>query len=368
MQEQHHGDHPGEGDDVAQDGDDAGREDLADRLHVAQDPGHDAPDGIPVEERGRETLDVGEEGGAQVVHDALTGPRREVDLRVAKRVLDGQGRREERDDPREPGPVSLEDVLVDGDLDQVRLDEVHRRQEREQRRRERRPRRGTDACRPRPVRRAARRRRGRRCRRPPTGRLGRGLMAAPGGSTSSGGLDRRLELLPPPQARVEPPAGEELRVGALLDEPALVEDDDAVEHRRDAEPVGDDQRGALPDAVEEARRGSPPRSRRRRRRRRRRGRGSAGRAGARAPGSPAGADRRRASGRARRPPCPSRPGAAPRRARGPPRRRRPPPRSPALRRRRSRGASARRGTPPAARSRSPPGGPGAGWCGSPARR
>ena len=252
VQEQHHGDHPGERDDVAQDGDRPGREHLADRLHVAQDSRHDAPDGVPVEERGREALDVGEEGGAQVVDDALTGPCREVDLRIAQRVLDGQGHREEPDDPGEPGPVSLEDVFVDGDLDQVRLDEVHRRQQREQGRREGdRPRYGRVKAHTRPASRAS-------YTRPAAsssshGPAGRGLTALPrGGSTSSGGLDRRLELLAPPQARVEPPAGEELRVGALLHEAALVQDDDAIEHRGDAETVGDDQRGALADAAEEA--------------------------------------------------------------------------------------------------------------------
>ena len=136
MQDEHHGDHPAEGDDVAQDRDDAGREDLADRLDVAEDPRHHAPDGIPIEERGRQPLDVGEERRPEVVDDALPGPRREVDLGVAEGVLDRQGQEEQRHDVGQPGPVAAEDVGVDGDLDEVRLDEVHRRQEREQERRE----------------------------------------------------------------------------------------------------------------------------------------------------------------------------------------------------------------------------------------
>ena len=76
---------------------------------------------------------MGEERGPQVVDDALPGPRREVDLRVAERVLDGQGHRRTAPTIRDsPGQSPAEDVGVDGDLDQVRLDEVHRRQEREQ--------------------------------------------------------------------------------------------------------------------------------------------------------------------------------------------------------------------------------------------
>jgi hypothetical protein len=83
VQEQHHGHDSGQGDDVPPDGDDAGGEHLTDGLHVAEDPRHETSHRIAVEERGRESLDVGEEGGPEIVHDPLAGPRGEIDLRVA---------------------------------------------------------------------------------------------------------------------------------------------------------------------------------------------------------------------------------------------------------------------------------------------
>ena len=100
MQEEHHRDHTHEGDPVAHDRDDAGREDLADRLHVPEHPGHEAAHRVPIEEGGGQPLDVGEERRPEVVHDLLARPRRDVGLAEAERVLDDQGPEEEEDDPR----------------------------------------------------------------------------------------------------------------------------------------------------------------------------------------------------------------------------------------------------------------------------
>src|SRR5512145_2784845 len=57
------------------------------------------------------------------------------------------------------------------------------------------------------------------------GPMERRLMARSADAAASPGcLDGRLELLPPPEAGVEPPAGEQLRVGPFFDQAPVVED------------------------------------------------------------------------------------------------------------------------------------------------
>ena len=53
-----------------------------------------------------------------------------------------------------------------------------------------------------------------------------------------------LAVLPPPQLRVAPAAGEELGVGAALDHAAVIEHEHLVDLLQPGEPVGDQQRRA----------------------------------------------------------------------------------------------------------------------------
>ena len=65
---------------IGEDQDDARGERLVDRLDVGRHARHQAADGSAVEKRGREALEVGEDGVSQVEDDVLTGPLQQIDL------------------------------------------------------------------------------------------------------------------------------------------------------------------------------------------------------------------------------------------------------------------------------------------------
>ena len=116
-----------EGEDVAEDGDDAGAEEFVQRLDVVGHAGHEPTDGVAVEEGQAEALEVAERLAAQVVHDALSEPGREQRLGVRER--EGQGQRDDEGDgePPEERGVARRDGVVDRDLGQPGPDELERR-------------------------------------------------------------------------------------------------------------------------------------------------------------------------------------------------------------------------------------------------
>ena len=111
-------------------------------------------------------------------------------------------------------------------------------------------------------------------------------------------------------------AAEQLVVGAVVDDPPLLEVDDVVGEGDGGHPVGDDEHGRPAAGLRGARRGSAARRPGRPPRSRRRGRAAVARGSPRGPGRHAGAGRRRGWCRARRPGCRGRRAAA-RRTRGP---------------------------------------------------
>ncbi len=109
---------------VAEDRHQAAREHLAHGLDVVEDAGHEPAHGVPVEEARVEALEVPEEHAPEVVHHALAGDVGDVTLDGAQAVERREREEEEEGDPAETWPVRLEDVVVDGDLDQVGLHQL----------------------------------------------------------------------------------------------------------------------------------------------------------------------------------------------------------------------------------------------------
>ena len=292
-----HRDHADERDDVAHDRDDAGREDLADRLHVAAG----SASSRARRDCGRRTRPAGA-GRGRRARPACRGRLAAQSTSRNRSARSGgrTGRRGSgRTGPRScdsPGQSPLRMCCVDGDLDEVRLDEVHRGQEREQARRQgdRAPVRSRVAPDP--------------PRQPRVVDATDGVVVlprpdGPRGSSRRLAWDRPTPGQPPRGStraaaaataarRARPGRG--ARRGSLLDEPPLVQHHDAVEHGRDPEPVGDHERRALADPRRAGARGSSPPSPRPPPRTRRPARGFSGRGEGRARGSPAGAARRTA--------------------------------------------------------------------------
>jgi hypothetical protein len=86
-------------------------------------------------------LQVGVDLAAQVHHHLLPGHLQEVDLAEAHDEGEEEGAEIEKGDAVEPGGVPLPDVLVDGDLGEVRADQVQGRHgdDEQERRQHRRP-------------------------------------------------------------------------------------------------------------------------------------------------------------------------------------------------------------------------------------
>ncbi len=88
---QHGGHDEDQREDVAEDGDDPRAEQLVEGLDVARNPRDEAARGIAVVEAQVQALEVSEELGSQIVHDALTQPGREQALPVLERETGQHG-------------------------------------------------------------------------------------------------------------------------------------------------------------------------------------------------------------------------------------------------------------------------------------
>ena len=76
---------------VLEDGEDARGEHLVQRVHIAGQPGHQAPHRIAVKEADVHALDVPEDLAAHVEHDLLSRPLHEVGLHELQQVAEHQG-------------------------------------------------------------------------------------------------------------------------------------------------------------------------------------------------------------------------------------------------------------------------------------
>ena len=132
---EHDGDDARERDHVGDHGEEPAREGFAHRLGVVEDPCHEPADRIAIEEGGLEPEEPAEALRAKVVNHELAGELHQVGLEPAERVEERQHARVEARDPGEAEPVGPEDVLVDGDLEEVRLGELRRGDQREEERR-----------------------------------------------------------------------------------------------------------------------------------------------------------------------------------------------------------------------------------------
>ena len=111
-----------EREDVAEDRDDAGGEQVVQHVDVGRDPRHQPADRIAVVELQVEALQVPVDLHAQVEHDALPGHLQHPGLEVLERERAEQDRRGRASAMRSrPGQVAGGDVLVDRELHQVGL-------------------------------------------------------------------------------------------------------------------------------------------------------------------------------------------------------------------------------------------------------
>ena len=124
VQEEHGAGDPGDHQRVAEEGDDAGAQQLVQVLDVVDDAGHQAADGVPVEEGEVVPLEVPEELLADVVHHPLADVLGGVGVgELEEEAQDDRGQIEEGH-AVEPGEVPGGDVPVDGDLDEVGAQEL----------------------------------------------------------------------------------------------------------------------------------------------------------------------------------------------------------------------------------------------------
>ena len=124
---QHHGHDADERDHVGGDGEQAAGERFADGLDVVEHAGHQAADRIAVVEARLQTQQVLEERRAQIVGHALAHERHQVGLEAAQRIEDAERARIRRRRERQPDPVAREDVIVDGDLQEIGLGQLRQR-------------------------------------------------------------------------------------------------------------------------------------------------------------------------------------------------------------------------------------------------
>ncbi len=121
--EQHHAYNKDQGEDVPEHGHDARGEQLVQHLDVARQPGHQPADGVAVEEAEAETLELGEDLGAQVVHDPLADPGGQQGLRVAQHQGEDDRPGVDCGQKGNQAQVAVGDRLVDRHLGQVGPDE-----------------------------------------------------------------------------------------------------------------------------------------------------------------------------------------------------------------------------------------------------
>ena len=128
---QHHDHDADQREDVAEDGDDAGGEQIVQHVHVGGDARHQAADRVAVVVAQIQPLQVPVDRHPQVEHDPLPGQLHRPRLDVLGGERRRRGRRRTRSARRaQPVEPPGGDVLVDGDLHQVRLRERRRRRRR----------------------------------------------------------------------------------------------------------------------------------------------------------------------------------------------------------------------------------------------
>ena len=137
---QHHAHDPEQREQVAEDGDHPGGEQLVDGVHVGGHARHQASHRVVVEEADVQPLQVRVDLAAQVHHHALPGHLQDVDLAEAHHEGGDEGGQVEKGHAVQATGVALPDVAVDGDLGEVGAHEVqaghdHDEQERDQHRR-----------------------------------------------------------------------------------------------------------------------------------------------------------------------------------------------------------------------------------------
>ena len=120
----HHRHDPEQGEEVAEDGDDARGEQLVHRVHVGGDARHEPAHRVAVEVAHVQPLQVREDLAPHVLHDPLPGHLHDVVLPEAHDEGGGEGQEVEPGHPGEARRVARRDVAVDRDLGEVRPHEV----------------------------------------------------------------------------------------------------------------------------------------------------------------------------------------------------------------------------------------------------
>src|SRR6185369_1454741 len=128
---EHDADDPGQKHDVADNRDDPGGKHLPEHLDVAGQAGDQAAGRRPVEKRGGKPLHVGEEFNPDVLHDPLAEILEQPDLQKGKQRFCGYQEEEVEREYREASQVTLDDMVVYGELDQPGLGEFGSRGQRE---------------------------------------------------------------------------------------------------------------------------------------------------------------------------------------------------------------------------------------------
>ncbi len=113
----------GQREDVVEDRQDAGSEQLVERVHVGGHPRHQAADRVAVEKGRFQLLQVTEDLQAQVAHDLLPHQVDQHRLAEAQGEDQDDGKGVEGGDAGESADVAVLDRAVDGQLGQVRLDD-----------------------------------------------------------------------------------------------------------------------------------------------------------------------------------------------------------------------------------------------------
>jgi hypothetical protein len=132
VEDEHHPHDGQQGEDVPEDGDHAGGEQLVQRLHVGRDPGHQPADRIAVEVGDAEALEMPEDLHAQVVHHPLPHEGRQQHPGVLHHQLQQQGRQVQPGKEAEQPHVLARNGDVEGTLGQSRSHQRDPRLQQEQ--------------------------------------------------------------------------------------------------------------------------------------------------------------------------------------------------------------------------------------------
>ena len=117
----------GEREDVAEDRDDAGREQVVEHVDVGRHARHQPADGVAVVELQVEALQVPVDLHAHVVHDPLPGHLQRPGLDELEHERADQDREEGQRNPIDAAQIAVGDVAIDRQLHQVRLRELQHR-------------------------------------------------------------------------------------------------------------------------------------------------------------------------------------------------------------------------------------------------